>query len=180
VAVEYQGGVGIFVGYTDGTRLTHNEISYLPYSGVSVGWGWGEEDAGGGAPNYFQPFRFDTPTPAANNLIVSNHIHHVLQRLEDGGAIYTLGNMPGTVIGWNHLHDNRGGPGGIYLDEGSGFIEVTGNLVYRVKVPMNYNNRAQGRNTTCREHDNYFNVAPDKQSPSAIKKLVEQTGVQSP
>ena len=180
VAVEYQGGVGIFVGYTDGTRLTHNEISWLPYSGVSVGWGWGEEVAGGGAPNYFQPFRFSTPTPAGNNLIASNHIHHVLQKLKDGGAIYTLGNMPGTVIGWNHLHDNPGVPGGIYLDEGSGFIEVTGNLVYRVETPMNYNNRAQGRNATCREHDNFFNVVPGKQSPPAIKNLVEQAGIQLP
>lgn len=180
VAVEYQGGLGIFVGYTEGTRLTHNEISYLPYSGVSIGWGWGEEDAGAGALNYFQPFRFNTPTPAGNNLIASNHIHHVLQKLKDGGAIYTLGNMPGTVIGWNHLHDNRGEPGGIYLDEGSGFIEVTGNLVYRVKTPLNYNNRAQGRNATCREHDNFFNVVPDKQSPPEIKNLVEQTGIQLP
>ncbi len=47
--LEYQGGVGIFVGYTDGTNVAHNEICRLSYSGISVGWGWGEEDAGGGA-----------------------------------------------------------------------------------------------------------------------------------
>ena len=42
--LEYMGGVGVFVGYTDGTRIAHNEICRLPYSGVSVGWGWGQGD----------------------------------------------------------------------------------------------------------------------------------------
>ena len=86
--------------------------------------------------------------------ITNNHIHHVMRELHDGGAIYTLGNQPGTLIAGNHIHDNSGGPGGIYLDEGSGFIEITGNRVYQVPRPMNYNNRAQNRIQTCREHDN--------------------------
>ena len=42
--------------------IAHNEICRLPYTGISVGWGWGEEDAGGGA--YYMPFKYDTPTPA--------------------------------------------------------------------------------------------------------------------
>ena len=53
--VEYMSGVGVFAGYTEGTRIAHNEICRLPYSGISVGWGWGEEDAGGGG--YHQPHR---------------------------------------------------------------------------------------------------------------------------
>ena len=159
--VEYKGGVGIFVGYTDGTRIAHNEICNLPYTGVSVGWGWGEEDAGGGA--YHQDFFYDKPTPCKNNRIEFNHIHHVMQGLQDGGGIYTLGNQPGTVIQGNHLHHNRGGPGGIYLDEGSGFIEVTGNSVHDVPNAMNYNNRAQNRIKTCNEHDDFFNARPGGQ-----------------
>ncbi|MCY3021134.1 MAG: right-handed parallel beta-helix repeat-containing protein, partial [Planctomycetota bacterium] len=156
--VEYKGGVGIFVGYTDGTKIVHNEICNLPYTGVSVGWGWGEEDAGGGA--YHQDFFYDKPTPCKNNRIEFNHIHHVMQQLQDGGGIYTLGNQPGTIIQGNHLDHNRGGPGGVYLDEGSGFIEVTRNSVHDVPNPMNYNNRAQNRIKTCNEHDNFFNVRP--------------------
>jgi hypothetical protein len=81
-----------------------------------------------------------------------------MRELQDGGAIYTLGNQPGTLIAGNHIHDNPGGPGGIYLDEGSGFIEISGNAVYRVPTPMNYNNRAQDRIKTCKEHDNFFGV----------------------
>ena len=158
--VEYQGGVGIFVGYTDATAIAHNEICRLPYSGVSVGWGWGEEDAGGGATHYHQPFRYKSPTPARNNRIEHNHIHHVMLERNDGGGVYTLSNQPGTVIRGNHIHDNRGAPGGIYLDEGSGFIEVTGNLVYSVPRAMNFNNRAQNRIATCKVHDNFFGHRP--------------------
>jgi hypothetical protein len=180
VAVEYRGGVGVFAGYTEGTIIAHNEIAALPYSAISVGWGWGEEDAGGGNPIYYMPFKYDTPTPAKNNRIECNHIHGVMRQSNDGGAIYMLGNMPGTVIRGNHIHDNgnadrsRGGPGGIYLDEGSGFIEVTGNLVYNVITPMNYNNLVQDRKATCNEHDNFFGVEPEK-----AESVVKQTGLEA-
>jgi hypothetical protein len=168
--VEYKGGVGVFVGYTQRTTVAHNEIRDLPYSGVSVGWGWGEEDAGGGAYKVQGPF-YDRPTACRENQITNNHIHHVMRELQDGGAIYTLGNQPGTLIAGNHIHDNRGGPGGIYLDEGSGFIEITGNSVYRVPTPMNYNNRAQDRIKTCREHGNFFHVQPPPQA------VVDRAGI---
>jgi hypothetical protein len=92
----------------------------------------------------------------------------MLQR-QDGGGIYTLSNQPGTIIRGNHIHDNVGGPGGIYLDEGSGYIEVTGNSVYHVGNPMNYNNHAQNRIATCQEHDNFFGPVPgDAGFPEAV------------
>ncbi|MBL7224289.1 MAG: right-handed parallel beta-helix repeat-containing protein, partial [Candidatus Brocadiae bacterium] len=173
VGVEFKGSVGIFVGYTDGTTIAHNEIRDLPYTGVSVGWGWGEEDAGGGA--YGQRPFYETPTTAKNNRIELNHIHHVMQELNDGGGIYTLSNQPGTVIRGNHIHDNRGSPGGIYLDEGSGFIEVTGNLVYNVRRAMNSNNRAQNRTATCNEHDNLFGLKPGQ--PGFPQEIADEAGI---
>jgi hypothetical protein len=177
------GGVGIFAGYTEGTKILHNEITGLPYSGISVGWGWGELDAGGGpqTPTYYMPSRFDTPTPAKNNRIEYNHIHHVMEKTLDGAGIYTLGNMPGTIIRGNRIHDNtnvekegRGPVCGIYLDEGSGFIDVTGNLVYNVSKPINYNNLAQDRKATCNEHDNFFGAKPDDAKP-----IVEKAGLEA-
>jgi len=163
IGVEYEDSVGVFAGYTDGTVIAHNEIAYLPYTGVSVGWGWGEEDAGGGAYKGV-PYRYATPTPAANNRIEYNHIHHLMLSRNDGGGVYTLSNQPGTVIRGNHIHDNKNGPGGIYLDEGSGFVEVTANCVYHVHRAMNYNNRAQNRTATCNEHDNSFDIGPGDQA----------------
>jgi len=174
--VEYKGGVGIFVGYTDTTVIAHNEIFDLPYSGVSVGWGWGEEDAGGGSPNYHQPFRYKTPTPARGNRVEYNHIHHVMRERNDGGGIYTLSNQPGTIIRGNHIHDNKGSPGGIYLDEGSGFIEVTGNCVYEVRRAMNFNNRAQNRTATCKVHDNFFDARPEP--AGKLKRLIDTAGLE--
>jgi hypothetical protein len=175
VCVEYKGGVGIFAGYTEATRLAHNEIYNLPYSGISMGWGWGEEDAGGGSPSYYQPFKYDTPTAAKDNRIEFNHIHHVMTERDDGGGIYTLSIQPGTVIAGNHIHDAKGNPGGIYLDEGSGFIEVTGNLVYRVNNPMNYNNRVQDRIKTCNEHDNHFGAKPGG-TDEAVRQIIDKAG----
>ena len=176
--VEFKGSVGIFVGYTDGTLIAHNEIRSLPYTGISVGWGWGEEDAGGGA--YGQKPFYETPTTAKNNRIEANHIHHVMQELHDGGAIYTLSNQPGTIIRGNHIHDIRGGafPGGIYLDEGSGFIEVTGNCVYKVRRVRFFNNRAQNRIATCKVHDNFFRVRAEP--AGELKKLINTAGLEPP
>lgn len=155
IGAEYEGSIGIFCGYTDGTTLAHNEICDLPYSGISVGWGWGMTDAGGSP--YYSPLVYDTPTACRGNHIEYNHIHHCMLRRNDGGAIYTLSRQPGTIVRGNHIHDDGpGGPGGIYLDEGSSEIEVTGNLVYAVAAPMNYNNHAQNRTATCNEHDDFF------------------------
>jgi len=157
--VEFEGSVGIFVGYANGTVISHNEIYDLPYSGISAGWGWGEEDAGGGA--YPIPYTYATPTPAGANRIEYNHIHNVMQKRDDGGGVYMLGNQPGTVIRGNYIHDNGPGrPGGIYLDEGSGYIEITGNVLHNMENPMNYNNAAQDRRATCFEHDNSFGPTP--------------------
>jgi hypothetical protein len=176
VAQEYKGGVGVFAGYTDGTVIEHCEFHHLPYSAISLGWGWGEVDAGGG--NYVHPDLFGTPTPCANNRIENNHIHDVLLELWDGGAIYTLGEMPGTVIRGNHIHDTRGWPGGIYLDEGSGHIEVSANVVYRTAAsspgghhparPLNFNNRAQNRIATCLVYDNHVDGPEAPDFPRAV------------
>ena len=94
------------------------------------------------------PFKYDTPTPAGNN------------RME-----------------YNHIYDNPGAPGGIYLDEGSGFIEVTGNVVYNVRTPMNYNNRNQNRIATCDEHDNFFGIRPGGPPRASGKKIIDRAGL---
>ncbi|MFH1739060.1 MAG: hypothetical protein ABIH23_08635 [bacterium] len=100
------------------------------------------------------------PTPCGNNRIEWNHIYQVMLERDDGGGVYTLGNQPGTVIRGKHIHDNTNLPGGIYLDEGSGFIEVTDNCVYEIHTPVNYNNRAQDRTEICFEHGDYFGAGP--------------------
>lgn len=114
IGVEYFDAVGIFVGYAAATSIVHNDIYDIPYTGISVGWGWG------------------TDSYAASNEIAFNHIHHLMQVLRDGGGIYTLSAQPGTIIQYNDIHDMTNPYGGLYLDEGSQHITVKNNVVRRV------------------------------------------------
>jgi hypothetical protein len=151
---DYTSGIGVVVGYTEGTVVAHNEIFDVPYSGISIGWGWGMPDAGGGA--YVDPIKWNTPTAARNNRIEFDHIHHMMQKLNDGAGVYTLGRQPGTVIRANHIHDGGKSElsGGVYLDEGSADIEVANNLIYRMPRPLMFNNNNQNRRASCPVHDN--------------------------
>ena len=115
---------GIWAGIVKNTTIQHNEIFDFPYTGIAVGWSWGY-----------------SPTNCAGNLIAYNHIHHIMKLIEDGGAIYTLGQQPGTIIRGNVIHDCLMGPFaaapgqiGIYLDEGSGPFLIEDNIVYDVQM----------------------------------------------
>jgi hypothetical protein len=152
VGQDYTDSVGVFYGYTEGTVIAHNEIFAIPYSGLSGGWGWGMTDAGGGGGG--SAITYKTPTPCRGNRIEFNHIHDVNLLRDDGGCIYTLGRQPGTSIRGNHLHHSVKGHG-IYLDAGSGDIEVASNVIYQVRESMRLNNWEQNRLASCSLHDNY-------------------------
>ena len=113
----YAGGVGVLLGQTFGNLISHNEIHDFNYTGISVGWTWGDDQ-----------------TRCRDNVIEYNHVHHVMRRvLNDGGAIYTLGNSPGSVIRGNWFHDVWPWSAigwGIYLDATTNGYLVENNLVY--------------------------------------------------
>ena len=124
VGRDYHSSVGIFAGYTEGLVIENNELTDMPYTGISVGWGHTFEQ-----------------TPLKNNLIKRNRIHHVMNLLADGGGIYTLSKQPGTTIVENYVFDIVRSPGagdniigGIYLDEGSSLITLTNNLLENIPI----------------------------------------------
>jgi hypothetical protein len=117
VALAYRDNVAIMGGFVDGLDILHNTIHDLPYTGISVGWGWN--------------FEGEQPVESAIH-IVGNRVENVMLQLADGGAIYTQGMAtPNTsYITDNYIDMRRSGKGnGIYLDEHSTNFVVTHNVV---------------------------------------------------
>jgi hypothetical protein len=117
---DYPSAVGIWLGFTRNCTVSYNRINDLTYTGISLGWKWN-----------------DTPSSAANNRIEYNHISDVMKELGDGGAIYTLGFQPGTIIRGNLIHDvhrsslNAAAPNNrFFLDEGSKGYLLDKNVVF--------------------------------------------------
>ncbi len=140
---------GIVATYTNGTIIDHNEISYLPYSGISLGWGWSNEES-------------SNNTAAMNDLgdaqVTNNYIHDVCKTNYDGGAFYSLGWNEGTVVSGNHIHNSGNGENrgeiSIYLDEGSCYMELYNNVVSGQSAywqQMYYSNIHDNN-----WHDNYY------------------------
>ncbi|MFJ9755519.1 discoidin domain-containing protein [Streptomyces sp. NPDC101149] len=130
VADQYNGSLGIFAGYTEHTVISHNKVYDLPYSGISVGWGWGLTDKGGDSnyPGNSGVPVWDTPTTARDNKITDNEISDIMKSQADGGAIYTLSANPGGIVSGNYIRNiPEHAYGAIYQDEGSRYWHTTGN-----------------------------------------------------
>jgi hypothetical protein len=137
-AQEFFDAAAIFVGYTTRTTIIHNTLSDLPYTGISIGWGWGMTDPGRfpgctGCP--FESWKiYKTPTTSEGNRILDNKVSDYLQLLYDGGGIYSLGQQGtslrnGELIAGNVVFGKAPSHGGnaLYTDGGSRYITLRGN-----------------------------------------------------
>ncbi|WP_295119456.1 right-handed parallel beta-helix repeat-containing protein [uncultured Chitinophaga sp.] len=130
VANEDWGCVGISAGYVRNTKIMHNEVCEVPYSGICLGWGWTK------AVNVMR-----------NNMVYRNKVHHYAMHVYDVGGIYTLSAMPGTVISENYIDSIYKAPYPhdpnhwfyYYLDEGSSYITIKNNWSPAEKVMRNAN-----------------------------------------
>lgn len=127
---EDWGCLAIAAGYVKDIRIEHNEICEVPYSGISLGWGWTQ-----------------TVNCMRNNRVHANLIHHYAKHMYDVAGIYTLGSQPKSQVTENcvhsiytpsYVHD----PNHwfyLYTDEGSSFITVRDNWTEGEKYLQNAN-----------------------------------------
>ncbi|MFI8075553.1 RICIN domain-containing protein [Streptomyces sp. NPDC086033] len=90
---------------------------------VHVGSG---DYANRGTYNY-QPV-YSAPTTLKNNTVSHNLVFDTKNAMFDGGSIYSLSAAPGSVISDNYMYDNNRTTA-LYLDEGSRYLKVSGNVV---------------------------------------------------
>ena len=110
---EYWGAAGINAYYVENLQIVHNQLSNLPYTGISLGWGWSSTT--------------DSIT-CQKNRVANNLITDLILRARDAGGIYTLGQQPGTVVEGNVMRRMQGDYGCLYPDEGSAFITYRDNV----------------------------------------------------
>ncbi len=103
----------ITVYYTNSVRVLNNDIREIPYTGISMGWGWGTYDV----------------IDCANNEIAYNRIENVMSPMKDGAHIYTLGPNRNTTIHDNYVNETHDYEGGIYFDQGSGYMKAYNNVI---------------------------------------------------
>lgn len=152
VATHYIGGVGIFAGVVAQTSIVHNEVWNVPYTGISLGWGWNSQS---------------TPYPAADNEISYNYVHDTMtSALYDGGGIYVIGphaSSPRSTMTGNWVDQSNSHSNFFYLDGGSTNWDVTNNVITRVPAHtgpglwlwINYFGQQSGSNNTV--SNNYTN-----------------------
>ena len=112
---------GVTAFFTDTLNFTHNHIHTVAYNGLNLGWGWHNFNGASDSESPGNP-----STTAKNNTVNNNRFTNMMTRLHDSGAIYTIGQNPGTVINENYVKgipNNSSGPTyGLHNDEGSAYI----------------------------------------------------------
>ena len=158
IGTDYEGSVGIVAGYPRDILIACNEVSYAPYTGISVGYGWSAED-----------------NAMKNNRILNNEIHHTSRMLCDAGGIYTLSKQPDSEIIGNYIHDIELPEGadyatsGIYMDEQTAGYTVKNNVIYHAW--------GVGRNNNGENDYQEKKIFIDKKFGVRVSKIKRRAGI---
>jgi len=116
VATEFRDAAAIFAGYVRKTTIAQNTIMNTGYTAISLGWGWGQHVSG-------------PQTWARENHILRNKVIGMMQGLNDGGCIYTLGPQPDSSVEGNYCKFNPAEQTGFfYFDNGSRYFRARNNV----------------------------------------------------
>ena len=152
-------------------------MSYVPYTGISIGWGWGSLDT--------------LPTINTGNISQLQLCPSCfVGTLKDGGCIYNIGPQPKGIITGNFCTNSS--EHGIYLDQGSTSWTVTHNVVEHVGLHWlhcnpnpfdpqcltadgNYTDNSNG----WTEHVTNTTVFTDDNVPSAAQAIIAHAGLEA-
>ncbi len=118
--------IGIWINYTKRFNVLHNYIYEVPYSAVSIGWGWANNNA----------------TTSGDNKVSYNRIDRYMYYTEDGGGIYTFGKQWGTEFRGNYISNQMSEGTGIYYDEGTTGVTSIDNIVLTTNTACVINGKA--------------------------------------
>ena len=189
--LENRDSPGIIATYTNGTVIEHNEVGYMPYTGISTGWGWDSEEF----TSHNQAFLDEV----GNNKVIYNYVHDTGKNNRDGGSIYNLGSSKGSEVAYNYIINSWDGDdvfeNGLYMDQGSAWIEVHHNVVgenvgYWMHQWMstihdnvwhdNYyvNTKARDNGTNNQAYDNYkFETQAELEADAEAAEIMENAGL---
>ncbi len=165
VGIVHYSGHGIWGGVTSDLAIRHNEVRRTLYSAIAVGWSHSTAE-----------------TACHDNKMEYNHVHDVMLLLDHGGALYTLGYQPGTVLRGNVIHDTHQtrlhgrferpiwAGGGLAFDDGSSGFIIEDNVIYDLPVDP-----ARPVESQADQHEvgtNYFDIAPGEEGfPTEIAQM---------
>ena len=183
IGEDYFGSVAILGYYTDASLITHNEITAVPYTGISQGWGWGNPPA---------------PDDSRANRITHNRVTNFMRGLDDGGGIYTTDRLPGSEIAGNYVarmlppdvHTKAGGA--IYPDQFTEGVAIHDNVVAEAirwlflwnknihgnRVTANYADTAALRNDAPDNVVEPVNLVADRRWPEAARAIIAKAGLE--
>ena len=128
IPTEFSGANPIFAGYVADTTVAHNTIHDSRYSGICAGWGWGMSSY------------------TRNIHIMNNSFTKVMQRLADGGGVYTNTPCLDCHVSGNYFASDPAVYGCLYHDGGSGLWNDHDNVF---KCVTNHRSLCYSMTTTC-------------------------------
>ena len=166
MGLEYHGAAAVFAGYVFNLTVSHNTISDVGYTGVSMGWGWGRA----------------FPAGYGHNLISYNRISRVMKVLRDGGGIYVNGAQNASwpsVVSDNWVDSDSAVFAVYYLDNGASHWTFTQNVASN--SPLAWAFFMTGGLPTCRDsrvdHIWYQNTLGPKNQCAAENCTVDNSSV---
>lgn len=176
IAWQEYGGCAVIFNYAVDSKISYNTINNAKYSGISVGWGWQNNEL---------PF-------LQNNEVSYNKVTNALTLMSDGAAIYLVGCQPNSVVKKNYV-DNiynsvykfpndltegsqiKWATAGIYLDQGVGGMTETDKVQVVDNVIVSSNVDSQVYHTHNAKTGYYEIVEPEENEKSGI---IADAGVQ--